>query len=524
VPETTQIALDVLAPGYKPARLENLRPQPGRAVDLGEMKLEPLPGVRVHVVDAATGGSVVGARFTVELSAGADGGRNDNRRRGGGGRVRSSRTEADGIATLFANSDARGLGCATHDDYAASELFAVDFSRTEGPAIEVALGRGGRAEVTVLDAQGVALSGVSARCRSIIDDNPPPGANLRSTSLDRLSDSNGLAVLAPLVAGRYRFWLDEQRIGTPKGNVDTRGGRVETDVVDGATTQVTLRASPRSRLRGLVREAGVPLVGAQITLAPQQGGNNPARDPSSWDRALRTRTDGGGRYEFEALGPGTWSIGVSHPSRMTAVIESFEIEGAEVEHDIVLPLATLLGTVKDAAGREVPGARVTLVLWSDEEGRARPIDFQNWTTLFADAAGEFRMHGVPPGRKLAVRARAPGYQMAYSQPVSLANDETRAGVDIVLKAGARIEVVVTGGTPTPRARASIVRLDGKGRAIDWESRNAICNADGVATFDGLAAGRWRATGSQQRDDETHKATRDLDAKGGETSRVSIQID
>jgi hypothetical protein len=32
------------------------------------------------------------------------------------------------------------------------------------------------------------------------------------------------------------------------------------------------------------------------------------------------------------------------------------------------------------------------------------------------------------------------------------------------------------------------------------------------------------SGSQQRDDETHKATRDLDAKGGETSRVSIQID
>jgi hypothetical protein len=172
----------------------------------------------------------------------------------------------------------------------------------------------------------------------------------------------------------------------------------------------------------------------------------------------------------------------------------------------------------------LPGARVTLVLWSDDEGRARPVDFQNWTTLFADEAGEFRMHGVPPGRKLAVRARAAGYQMSYSQPVSLATDETRADVDVVLKAGARIEVVVRGGTPNPRARASIVRLDAKGRQIDWESRNAICNSDGGATFDGLAAGRWRVTGSQQRDDENHKATRDVDAKGGETSRVEVEID
>ena len=107
--------------------------------------------------------------------------------------------------------------------------------------------------------------------------------------------------------------------------------------------------------------------------------------------------------------------------------------------------AQITGILKDASGGVLPGATVTAR--NEETGLTR--------TAISEAAGEYRVPALPPGR-YTVTADLQGFTTENRQNLILVIDQT-AVVDFVLKPAALAETItVTGESPLVDTRASTV--------------------------------------------------------------------
>jgi len=149
-----------------------------------------------------------------------------------------------------------------------------------------------------------------------------------------------------------------------------------------------------SRLAGTVRAAdgGAPIPGATVTLADMHGEVMAARS-----------TDEAGRYLFEELAPGRYTLAVSAHGCQPSALPVTVADGTETTQDAELHGGTRLeGTARSTRGTVVPDARVTLL---DSDGNVAAV-----TTTGTD--GRYAFENLPEGDYTVI---ASGYPPAASR-------------------------------------------------------------------------------------------------------------
>jgi TonB family protein len=112
--------------------------------------------------------------------------------------------------------------------------------------------------------------------------------------------------------------------------------------------------------------------------------------------------------------------------------------------------ATITGTVEDPSGARIPNCRVT----------AKNLDGANQETARADAAGEYRIANIPPGR-YALEFSTPGFALGKMETVVVAGATAR--LDARLVVGQISETVKVMGSrtspaPAPQTARAPVRI------------------------------------------------------------------
>jgi EmrB/QacA subfamily drug resistance transporter len=151
-------------------------------------------------------------------------------------------------------------------------------------------------------------------------------------------------------------------------------------VLDSAGQELDVSLGGGARLSGAVCQAdtAVPVSDALTTLTDATG-----------EVLGSTRTDAEGRYGFDALTPGDYTLAVTHTEhRPTAAAVTIREEGTTDLDVELIPNAEVFGTVRDLRNAPVDHARVTLV---DADGVVVE-------TVITDRSGTFRFPGVLPGR------------------------------------------------------------------------------------------------------------------------------
>lgn len=309
---------------------------------------------------------------------------------------------------------------------------------------------------------------------------PVAGARLRTTlrtptrySPEVVTQRDGSFVLDRVWRGDNVPSIFPYEVVSPKA-IDVRGDR------EGVVIEVADLAS----VRGRVLRRGVPLAGADVSLAG--GGTR---------RELRTENDGS--YEVKGLRPGTVAIQAQSGDR-TAFAHPTQVVLAAGEHrsgvDIELNFAgAIAGTVVDQDGKPVEGVYVRWVQPSGDEGLSQ-----------TDAAGAYLCGAMTGGADYKASVRATlnvGKPLPWAQAappaVHVADGDTR--VDGVQLAVRYDRLAITGhvvdqqGNPLVdvRVRAEPATGNGEPQFSTWlQLPSALTDGDGAFSLTGLAAGTY----------------------------------
>jgi len=527
----------IRATGYRSYEREDLVVAPGTDLDLGVVRLERAPLVRVRVVDAQTGAPVVGARVSMseyrppsngnrmEFTAGAAIALDDETHQDLGFDGTSGKTDEQGRAQLTSKPGQTVVLRVAHAGHAAWESAPLALPIDGDHEETVRLLLGGTVLVRVLDGQQKPVAGSQVEHRG-------PGAQdgiLMLGGHDDRTDARGELVFEHLQAGVHRFRVGG---GGPAGAMigndvvvriagmssdASAGGRgfVEATVAEGSNETIELIAPEQARLVGRVREAGQSLAGARVELAPKRAGGEDEFSPflMGFGGGPSDRTDSQGEYAVEKLEAGSYQVTVSHPGRVMDWQGEVEIRAGENRFDVELPVAILEGKVTGPDGQGLAGVRVRAERApreDDQAGGARvmrgrfvsvmatgdgdeEMSFSSGPeagpTVKTDEQGKYRLRGVLPDIDLLVKAEGKDLQPAQSQPVRAAPDQVRSNVDIAMQGGGRVEVTLV-RPDGKKAGPCIVTATCEGEGAP-EPKTEFSGRDASVQFSGLKPGRWR---------------------------------
>lgn len=342
------------------------------------------------------------------------------------------------------------------------------------PAPVAADARTAGLEVLVLWSDGTPAADVPVRCR------PRPLYFEAWLRVER-TDDDGLA----------RFE------GLPPGAANVLTGRetaADVDLVAGQGQHLTIPLPRGVDVRGRVVDTDErPVAGATVWLSVSV--NSDDCEPAAVSDAL-------GAFTIRGAGPGS-NVMATAPGLGCVKV-------TRVQSEVVLMVraapGTLVGTVVDAQGQPVAGARVLLGVTNDFEGDHRRfvgvIHGQDlWPSRFvrSDAAGRFCSEGLP-ALPWPVWVGAPGFATAW-QVVPVSADAPTA-VTIRLTAGATVSGRVTDAAGRPMAGVTVDawpelppphQLIGLGMtALSasplWGRRSAITGEDGAYRFQRVTPG------------------------------------
>ena len=190
-----------------------------------------------------------------------------------------------------------------------------------------------------------------------------------------------------------------------------------------AVLELDLVAVPATRVTGRVlAPSGAPARGVTVEL--EHGRTSWAR---GWRSFERTETDAGGAFAFEDLIASEIPVRVHVSGRVGAgssdalrLAEGEDVDAGTIR--LVAP-ATVEGSVRDASGEPIPGARVWLRAWDFD---AQKESDGNVEEVLADRGGRFRHLGVAPGGYYLVLLVEGDDAVAETEPFAVESGATES--------------------------------------------------------------------------------------------------
>ncbi|WP_419192318.1 carboxypeptidase regulatory-like domain-containing protein [Engelhardtia mirabilis] len=553
--EEDRLQLTIQAAGFAQRELRDIALVPGAELSLGDILLEPVPTLRVTVLDAADRSPVAGA--SVSLSPQRDDPFAASERRfkhaiaaqwgeaslqsGNPDLAEVQRTDSAGVAVLTAPALGPCVLRVESPHHAVLEVEGIEVSPSE-PLLdyEALLVAGGSVLVEAFDEHGEPLRNVRIERRPPAERDAarmplPPGTGRR-----HVTDPSGRVLIDRLEAGRHGFRLERRSISPTllSGSsmiVDFEqpgtGGWVEVDVVDGETATVAVHAPATGELTGQVTESGRPLIGARLALHPGDA-SSPA--------AASTTSIGEGTYRFPPLEVGSYLLRITHPDRLSAHEEQLLLSPGDNRLDLDLPVTEIRGVVRNASGAALPGMRVAVF-----EGGFVPGSLSNLTIralpgrtgperylmeqegvpaverVTTEADGSYVLRGVPTDTPLTVVAWGGQYLAGTAGPVEVARDVVCGDVDLELVVGGTLFVSVANpdGSAPRRYIAEATR-----RGTQGQDRRVDSIVNGSVALGGLAQGTWDLRvlpqGPGNPDDDLQARA---EVTAGETTRLDLRF-
>lgn len=323
------------------------------------------------------------------------------------------------------------------------------------------------------------------------DKRPLNGAQVEMRGLDSQSattDAEGVAAIAPVVAGRYR--VVAQAPGYAKQHSWLRVSRGQ----DTSTARLALRQG--APVSGTVKAPdGSPLAGAQVLYSGASEWAQQA-DP----RRDATTTDEAGTFRFDALPAGTFRFTARQEnyapgtSELTTLNGSVAATGIEITME---PAAVVRGVVKSVRGAPQSSARIRVGVKLDGFFQSRTRQ------AYSDDTGEFELRGLPRRELQLVALHESGSSPIVEldmrpgpherkQDLVIENTEAIVGA-VVDSAGEPVEGAQVSAFPDWRAGAKISRASFQLRGFAQE----LTDAGGGFALRGLEPGSYelRATRS-----------------------------
>ncbi|HET9953143.1 MAG TPA: carboxypeptidase regulatory-like domain-containing protein, partial [Polyangiaceae bacterium] len=256
--------------------------------------------------------------------------------------------------------------------------------------------------ITVQGPRDAALELVELRVSSLDPNNP-----LRSTLF---TDANGRAQLADALGLPLRIAADAPGYA-----------RVE-QTVDSAPAELSVRLSEGIALTGRITavRGRQSVVSAVVTLI--QG-----------TQRKSTTSNGDGLFKFRDVAPGAIEIHVQHPDYAPGLLKAQATATGRSDRPLELDTIDLLepgeleGTVEDARGQPVEGARVAL----GASPSVLPAGVIPEGIALTDAQGQFKLRRVAPG-KAQLSAYAPNLGRGTLENVEVVAGRTAMGLRLRL--------------------------------------------------------------------------------------------
>jgi len=547
-----RVQLVVKATGYSDYQRADIAVRAGQELDLGPIYLDPVPVVRVHVLDAKSGAPIADAtvrlqkqqpgdamQFRRQISISADEGV-DSIEIGEG---RTAKTDDKGWAVLTSYEGERGELSARAKGYAPAKLSDLELPRGKTIEQELRLTQGGEVLVRVLDAQGAPLAGARVEHRAPGAGERGPGGMriLGASPQGEVTDAAGEVVFENLAVGVHDFRLADASGG---GGAVFGGAGADTMVIagmggdagdewsqaqvnEGERGELVLRAAPRATLSGRVREAGKVLAGATLHLAKAGTDDAPRFKMPGMSDGPEAKSDGEGRYLIDDVKEGSYTLTVEHATRRMPQEFTLELREGENSFDVDLPLSIVTGKIADRAGKGLAGVRVWSERHASEESGRRPravmlmigddggsmMDTgQFGERALTDADGNYTLRGVASDADLVIKAEGDSVQPGESPVLRVAPNETKQHVDLALDpAGSiRVEANLADGSP---ARFQLVRAEYLGDDPKPEDKFGFLQ-QGSTELKGLKPGHWKVN--------VRNANTGPRGEGGQDQEIEVQ--
>ncbi|HUG53315.1 MAG TPA: carboxypeptidase regulatory-like domain-containing protein [Vicinamibacteria bacterium] len=295
----------------------------------------------------------------------------------------------------------------------------------------------------------------------------------RGPGADLVRSEDGTFVLEDVPPGTWEV------VAQARGYQTARVGGIT--VEEGGTREgIEVRLTPGHAVHGRVLDGGTgaPVFDASVTL--QRPGTAGRGLGQLLGGATAARTDAEGRFAFEGLATGPYTVVAQHPDYAGATASVTVAEGPAAAEVRMFTGGTVAGTVLSQTNTPLSGAAVTLSAGGAAFGRGT-FAGPGGQTATTDEAGRFRFRHVSAGR-YALSASVRGHRTAPVE-VMLQAGESREDLLLSLAAGARILGTVTG---LPAAARETVRVTAVGPGGYLAA--AGVSADGTFELTGAPAG------------------------------------
>jgi hypothetical protein len=503
--ESPPCIVSIQSLGYEHVEVEDVLFKSGQTTDLGQVRLSPLPVLRLVAVDDVTDEPVDRARVYVRKAPFARQGRT-----GRDGRIELS-FPLEGSARVTVS--ARDYD-AFSEDLPVSVCSLVDpyevrlQSSAPGPGTGNAASRLATVEVLARDYARQPLI-FHEVWRGTVP-RPRRGGGITSMSVD----AEGRALFLD-TGETYDYALHPRpRLGHIEP-VEPLWQRITSRL--GEVTTVTLLDRALERLHGRVYLNGRPLADARLRV--MEGSESLDQLTEEWQHGharsnelnelgysggggglvvrggfASGRTDRDGRFAFEGVVPGTYSILVDHPASGIRTRRVVQAGPSELAVDI--GDTEISGVVRDESGAPVEGAPVHFVVTGSMRRELRiprgtPLAILGrgrapFATTYSDHRGQFRIDAVPPDLQVSIIVRAGGL-VGGRWWVYAKRGESVYGQDVTVARVASLDVHVESENPNHRFA---VLLFNPARPVGLGTFAGRVEADGVARFGDLDPGSW----------------------------------
>ena len=313
----------------------------------------------------------------------------------------------------------------------AAGIVVEEATTTDGVEIRVPPGSALKGRVTdARTLKGVPEAEVGVRSET----GAPAGAAFGSGS-DIVTDVDGRFEVEGLAPGKVTVSVQHADYTDRTESVELKEG--------GSSVEVAL--SRGVSLGGVVlSETRQPMPGAEVSLG---GAGTSGRGFGGGESAA---TDASGRFRFEHLSPGRYTLSATVPGQSTEPVEAV-LAGSESKEDVTLVLAggaTIRGVVSGLPDTFRAGVNVSA---------NGPKEY--WASARTGADGQFELKGAPAGT-ISLRATAGDFLSASTRSangsVVIAEGQKEAESEIVFEGnGALSGRVSRGGKPIAQARVFV---------------------------------------------------------------------